>query len=182
MKLWKLSVTIAVIGLMAACSGNNKPQAQAVSLIYSGNLDGELEPCGCSEQGDLGGLKRRAQLLDDLRQQTPNLIVISSGGLIASEGASDRIKSEFILEGFKALHYDAVALQWKDIAYGPDFLKAQDLPWVSSNWKSDSFAKQRTVTRGQGASSFSLHMYSWLDPAASPMRKMAGEHALAAAT
>ena len=158
--------------VLSACTPASQPMP--VSLIYSGNLDGELEPCGCSEQGDLGGLKRRAQLLDDLHKQQANLIVVSAGGLISSDGGADRVKSEFILEGFKALNYDAVALQWKDTAFGESFLNAQKLPWVSSNWKDNSFAKRVEVKRGN----LSLHIYAWLDPAGSPTRKMVGQHDL----
>jgi len=168
---------VVCLPLLATCTPTtNSAKPVTVNLIYSGNLDGELEPCGCSEQGDLGGLKRRAQLLDDLRKKQPASLVVSAGGLIASDGASDRIKSEFILEGFNLLKYDAVALQWKDIAFGPAFLKAQPLPWLSSNWHDDSFAKRLEITRNNG--DLRLHAYAWLDPSESPTRKMAGQHHL----
>jgi len=171
-------VMAACLPLLASCTLTSKPAdpRRDVSIVYSANLDGELEPCGCSEQGDLGGLKRRAQLLDQLRQQQPELIVVSAGGLLANEAASDRVKSEFILEGFKALNYDAVALQWKDIAFGAEFLKSQPLPWVASNWKEQEFAKQVEIKRQAGA--LRADFYVWLDPEDSPMRKMAGQHAL----
>lgn len=166
--------------LFSACSapqsGKSLSDAVQVSLIYSANLDGELEPCGCSEQGDLGGLKRRAQLLDDMRKQNSNLIALSGGGLIASEGASDQVKSAFILEGFAALQYDAVALQWKDIAFGVDFLAKDKLPWISSNWKDQAFPKRQVIKRQVQGKKLEMHVYAWLDPEASPMRKMLGEH------
>ena len=28
-------------------------------LIFSGDLRGEIKPCGCAEEGDMGGLPRR---------------------------------------------------------------------------------------------------------------------------
>src|SRR3569832_2391767 len=54
--------------------------AERVTLIYSGNVDGELEPCGCSPEGDLGGVRRTATLLDHLRAEQTNLFAGSAGG------------------------------------------------------------------------------------------------------
>ena len=56
-----------------------------MTIIYSSNLDGELEPCGCTLEGDLGGIKRRATLVDELRKTSPELFLISSGGYIDYE-------------------------------------------------------------------------------------------------
>ena len=83
-----------------------------LTLVYSGNLDGELESCGCSEKGNFGGIKRRVTVLDELRKKHPTLVAISSGGLIRAEGSSDRIKSDSILIGFKEFKYDAIGVQW----------------------------------------------------------------------
>ena len=33
--------------------------AQNPLLIFSGDLRGEIKPCGCAEEGDMGGLLRR---------------------------------------------------------------------------------------------------------------------------
>ena len=45
-----------------------QPTDGRLSLIYSGNLDGELEPCGCTAEGDFGGIRRRATALATLRK------------------------------------------------------------------------------------------------------------------
>ena len=85
-----------------------------MTIIYSGNLDGELEPCGCSRDGDLGGIKRRGTIIDELRKTLPQLFLISSGGLIVSRATTDRLTGEYILKGFAALDYDAIGVQWQD--------------------------------------------------------------------
>ncbi len=149
--------------------------ASSLSLIYSGNLDGELEPCGCSEAGDLGGLKRRATLLDQLRTENPQLVVISSGGLLRVEGAGDRLKSEYILSGFKRLGYDAIGLQWRDLALGAEHVLEAGLPWVASNWHGDSLPVSRLIERNGGVR---IAFFSWLDPQQSPLQQMQGSHAL----
>lgn len=156
----------------------------SLSIIYSGNLDGELEPCGCSAEGNFGGIKRRATLLQQLREKTPDLLLISAGGLLSADGPGDRLKGEYILKGFEMLGYDAVGVQWRDLAYGEDFVARSSLPWVLSNADPVSaaekkrFAADRLIARGKQH----IHFFSWLDPAASPLRKMQGEHSLADAS
>ena len=142
----------------------------ALTLIYSGNLNGELEPCGCSEAGDLGGIQRRLTVLQQLRDQSPELVAISAGGLLASEAGTDTIKNRFILSGFQALQYDAVGLQWRDLVMGPEPLQASGAPWLASNWRGDAFAHSIELTRGNTE----LAVFSWLDPEGSPYRAMQG--------
>jgi len=152
--------------------------AGPLTIIYSGNLDGELEPCGCSDAGDLGGIKRRASYLDQLKKQKPDLIIMSSGGLLASDGSGDRLKSEYILKGFAQLEYDAIGLQWRDLVYGESFLSSDDIPWVASNWNTTEFQHKKIIKRTINNKHYSLAVFTWLDPERSPMRQMQGEHQL----
>lgn len=148
---------------------------QSVELVYSGNLDGELEPCGCSEEGNLGGIKRRMTVLSTLRKENPDLVVISAGGLLSSDGPGDRLKSEYILKGFASLKYDAVGVQWRDLVYGSQFALSEPLPWVISNWKNKTIPDRRIIKRD----GYTMAVFSWLSPEESPLRQMQGQHAMA---
>lgn len=163
-----LAVSLPFFSVLAANS--------TLDLVYSANLDGELEPCGCSDQGDLGGIKRRVTLLDNIKKEYPDVVFISGGGLISSEGATDRIKADYIFKGFKALAYDAIGLQWRDLAFGEEFSRRDHLRWVSSNWYKPDIAESISITRNLGGRAVNLKVFSWLDPQQSPMRQMQGEH------
>lgn len=170
-----------LIGLLCAAWLPLASAGETLTLIYSGNLDGELEPCGCSAEGNLGGIKRRATLIQQLRAKKPELVLLSAGGLLSAEGPGDRLKGEYILKGFAKLDYDALGVQWRDLAYGPEFAVAESLPWVLSNRglvstaEKATFAGDRLVIRDKQR----IRFFSWLDAAASPLRKMQGEHSLA---
>ncbi len=131
-----------------------------MTIIYSGNLNGELEPCGCTLEGDLGGIKRRVTLIDALRKTSPDLFLISSGGLIVSHAASDQLTSKYILKGFEALNYDAIGVQWQDLSYGAEFIQTSHLPWVASNWQGDQFSNYKLIERGNKKLAF----FSWIEP------------------
>lgn len=150
--------------------------SESLSIIYSGNLDGELEPCGCSAEGNFGGIKRRATLLQRLRKETPGIVILSAGGLLSTDGPGDRLKGEYILKGYASLDYDAIAVQWRDLSYGAEFAAAVELPWVLSNSRNnvDGFRAQRVIERnGQR-----IAYFSWLDGKDSPLRQMQGKHGL----
>lgn len=168
----KVYFIFQLIALLTICSFPASADSMSYSLIYSGNLDGELEPCGCSIEGNSGGILRRAQKLDALRREIPNLFAISSGGLINNGLQEERLKSQFILDGYAEIGYDAVGVQWPDIRYGVEFAQRETMPWVSSNWLGDEFLASRVIDRGGQ----SLAFFSWLAPELSPYRAMHGDH------
>ena len=145
-----------------------------LTIIYSGNLDGELEPCGCAEEGNFGGIKRRTTVLDGIKEKNPNAVFISSGGLITSEGANDKIKSDYILKAFAGLGYDAIGVQWKDLGFGVEVTTKHKIPWVASNWLADDFAKSRLISRTVDGERLAIQFFSWLNPDESPTRQMPG--------
>lgn len=171
-------VLIAVLLISSGTLGCAQQQAEgqgrgkSLSLAYSGNLDGELEPCGCSVEGDLGGIMRHATTLKRLRDEHPGLVALSSGGMLASEVPQDKLTGEYILKGFARLDYDAVGVQWRDLAYGDQFIRDTKLPWVATNLLSDGFAREREIER----SGVKLAVFSWLDPADDPRAAMHGGH------
>ncbi len=143
-------------------------QDSRVEIVYSGNIDGELEPCGCSVEGDLGGILRQSSTLKKLRQEKPDLIALSSGGLIVSMVPQDKLTAEYILKAYSALTFDALGMQWSDLAYGDEFVLENKLNWVSTNKGSGDFSDHRVITRGTQTLTF----FSWLDPASSPQMAM----------
>ena len=168
--IWRLSLVLA-IAASAVMEGATAADRSLV-LVYSGNLDGELEPCGCSAEGDFGGMRRRATVLEELRSEDPHAFVVSAGGLLSGFAVNRRLTNEYILKGFALLGYDAIGLQWNDLHYGDEFLREPVLPWVASNWHDDGFSHERRVKRGDRTMAF----FSWLDPRSAPQQAMRGNH------
>ena len=165
---------LQIIPLLFVVSTTSVLAEERLTLIYSGNLDGELEPCGCSAEGNLGGIKRRATMLSQLRRENPDMVVVSAGGLLSSDDPGDRLKGEYILKGYASLKYDAVGVQWRDLVYGTEFLLDQSLPWAVSNWGDNGVPGSRVINRKNQRIAF----FNWLDPKSSPMRQMQGKHRL----
>jgi hypothetical protein len=98
----------------------------AGALVISGEQFGYLEPCGCT-QGQLGGLKRRYELIERLRdQQKWPLVLIDLGSLIkdpaGARGGFEQAKLKFqvALKALGLMKYDALALSAEDLKVGTD--------------------------------------------------------------
>ena len=174
---WTVSrrvIQLLIMPLAVMLMGGCEPAdtGRNLTIVYSGSLLGELEPCGCTREGDLGGLRRQATAVDALRADRPDLVLISAGGLFSTLLPTHRITNRYILSGFAELGYDAVGLQWGDLAYGTEYLRTADLPLVASNWLGDEFLAVRPLSRGGQK----LAYFQWLPPEESPYRRMLGEH------
>jgi 2',3'-cyclic-nucleotide 2'-phosphodiesterase (5'-nucleotidase family) len=76
----------------------------SLRLLYTGNLRGVLEPCGC-QPFQPGGLSRRAALLRTLRpKETPSLLV-DDGDNVPPVGATAEMLA-FVYRTLRQLRYD----------------------------------------------------------------------------
>ena len=179
----RISALLLVIGIanLAACSDSDKQTVrmpQQFSIVYSGNMDGELEPCGCTEAGDFGGIRRRATKIQQLRKQHKDLFVLSTGGLINRESPQDALVAEYIFQGLSLLNYDAIGLQWKDLSFGLDASLAAPLPWVATN-AADPAPASKILREIQAVTpQGKLAVFNWLDPNQAPQSRMQTQHAM----
>ena len=125
--------------------------APGFTIIYSNDVLGELELCGCDEE-QLGGLPRRAAVIHALQKEGRPLLVLDAGNLFFKERSSSTIekkefalKSEYILEAYKKTGCDAVNVGETDLFMGLEQLKnlqkKAGFPFVSSNLYSKKTGK-----------------------------------------
>jgi len=93
------------------------------ALVITGEMDGYLDPCGCTD-GQLGGLGRRYDLLERMQGQKIPSARIDLGSL-TKDPAGERggnvqakIKFETALKAMTAMKYDALALSPEDLKHG----------------------------------------------------------------
>jgi hypothetical protein len=96
--------------------GWSKP---AVTLIFSGEQHGYMEPCGCSVTQS-GGLSRRGDLMRQLDEKGWPYTAFDLGGLARKDNLQNRIKFQVMLDALKDLGYKALGL-------GPEELSMERL-------------------------------------------------------
>lgn len=121
------------------------------TIIYSHDVLGELELCGCDEE-QLGGFPRKATVIQELKKEGRPLLVLDAGNLFFKERPFSDIekkefalKSEYILDAYQHMGCDAVNVGEADLFMGFEHLKhlqaRATIPFISSNLYSKKSGK-----------------------------------------
>ncbi len=152
----------------------------AGALIISGEQFGYLEPCGCT-QGQLGGLKRRYELIERLRdQQKWPLVLLDLGSLIKDPAGArggfeeSKLKFQVALKALGLMKYDALALSAEDLKVGTDEALVQAMNTLGERTKlvcanirpADGFQTFFQPSLRTKAGPFRVGISAVLDPAA----------------
>ena len=112
-----------------------------VAIVFSGQQDGYLEPCGCAGlENQKGGLKRRFTFLKELRDAPPKgkgwpLVPIDAGGLERGTGVQAGRKLEFSYRALALMGYEAVGFGENDLKMDllSILINVDEVPLVSAN-------------------------------------------------
>ncbi len=124
------------------CIGKETP----LTLIYTSNTLGEVEPCGCPEGGDNGGLPRRSHYLKMVKEEVKELLILDGGDALIisyfsqpSEREKARRRAEFVLRLYETLGYHALNIGDTDLGLGIEYLRNlqrnSKIPFLSANLK-----------------------------------------------
>jgi hypothetical protein len=133
------------------------------ALIFTGDLTGYIEPCGCAGLENLkGGLSRRHSLIKQLQDRGWPVAAFDLGGLVRRVGTvQTEIKLQATIKGLIAMNYAAVGFGADDLRMPAAVLlgaatepyRDRTLPYISSNvglfaFDSGATARYRTLTVG----------------------------------
>ena len=101
-------------------------------LIFSGDLRGEIQPCGCAEEGDMGGLPRRLTYFKQQQSQHANLFYLDLGNNFPEPSGQGDLKIKLIQSSLKKLRPQAVLVgpnEWQNGLHVLD----PEIPYLLSN-------------------------------------------------
>ena len=104
--------------------GWEKPE---LALIFTGGLDGYVEPCGCAGIAQMkGGLSRRSSFFKELQAKEWPYIAIDNGGFVKGFGRQEELKFfSMIVPGMvDQMKYDAIGIGPNDLRLPADSLLA----------------------------------------------------------
>ncbi len=123
-------------GIESESSLHEDSTVSSIHIAFTGEENGYLEPCGCSE-AQLGGFPKRHTLINHLRKEDENLILLSLGDIPGKIGRQDEIKMETALSALGHIGYVAHNLGEKDLDMGADLLgylsQVSNVDFISSN-------------------------------------------------
>lgn len=126
-RLWFLPLLLSPLLALTGCDESRQP-ADLV-LLYTGNINGYIEPCGCVA-GQIGGIDRIAGYIEQERAALGGRgLFIDTGdlfaeGLIADANIRDQlaVKGKGLLTAWKRLGCDGLALGEAEVGVGIDVL------------------------------------------------------------
>ncbi len=131
---------LLLIPLILCLLAAGQAQAKGLTILYTGETHGALYPCDCPLAPD-GGVTRRATAIRKIRESTPNVLLLDSGGAFAggmydehTQGEElDKARTETYFEAIKLMGYDALALGDEELGFGLDFLQSLGANFISAN-------------------------------------------------
>lgn len=141
-------------GLLLAAAGAHAQAAPGAApadrlvILSTSDVKGKTTPCGCTIPK--GGLSRRAAFADSLRNLTPNLLVVDSGGFFP-DAEAERDDAPFMTAAMRDLGLAAAGLGDRELRFGRAFLLATleraPVPVVCANLWEKGAAPRRTLVR-----------------------------------
>ncbi|MCZ6531612.1 MAG: multiheme c-type cytochrome [SAR324 cluster bacterium] len=151
----------SLVGLLTACalalllSPATAPAASTAQplLLAAGDLRGEIKPCGCSPEGQQGGLPRRlsylaSHLANDPQDLEQAPLLLDLGNNFPPPSAQGKLKIRLIQNLLLRFPPQAILPGPNELALGVEALDNR-LPYLLSNEETGKdFTRERTVTRG----------------------------------
>ena len=129
----------------------------SVDFVISGDLRGEIRPCGCAEEGDMGGLLRRGSILTQWRRSSPHLLYFDLGNNFSPPSEQGKLKNKLIQQVMlQQLKPDVILVGPNELKYGIESLHTE-LPYLISN--SEQFPFLQTWTQPIGKQIVSIWGY-----------------------
>ena len=119
---------------------------QNLTILYTGSIWGEVKPCGCNEPENLGGIMRRATIIEEERASNKNVLLLDAGDHFKETTEQGKLKAKTILESLSEMRYDAALLGERDFIYGEEILNRGFFDhWVLSNLENKNLKRGKTT-------------------------------------
>ena len=125
----------------------NLSLAENPLLIFSGDLRGEIQPCGCAEEGDMGGLPRRLTFFKQQQSLHSSLFYLDLGNNFPEPSEQGDLKIQLIQNALKKLGPQAVLVGPKEWQNGLHKLDPE-IPYLLSNQSPKlTFLTSKTISQ-----------------------------------
>ena len=158
------SVLLLSLGTLAPSGqpAGGKDARTTLTILAAGDLRGEIEPCGCSPEGQMGGLRRRMSYLERQFASGAPLLVDLGNNFPPPKGApgQGRLKVKLINKLLPRFAPRAILPGPNEMAFGMKAL-GRNLPYLLSNDAAGKFfAPHLTVRRD----ALVIGIYGYLSP------------------
>jgi hypothetical protein len=112
------------------------PDPSALTVFFSGEESGYLEPCGCDDT-IIGGFPRRFSVMESTSREGGATMALENGDLNEDLGEQQKLKYRYQMQTLQAIGCHALNIGEKDLALGVDHLREMQalaaFPFLTTN-------------------------------------------------
>jgi 5'-nucleotidase len=148
--IWQTSAATAFVGIGGLSSLSFKPAARKhVTILHTNDVHSHIEPFGPNDprNANMGGVARRATLVEKIRRENPNTLLFDAGDIFQGTPYFNFYGGELEFKLMSKMKYDAATIGNHDFDNGIDGLYAQ-LPHADFNFISSNYDFSNTILDG----------------------------------
>jgi 5'-nucleotidase len=142
------STALVGIGGLGSVGMNNR-RRKRITILHTNDVHSHIEPFGpdAGRNANKGGVARRSTLVETIRQQNPNTLLLDAGDIFQGTPYFNYYGGELEFKLMSMLKYDAATIGNHDFDNGIDGLLAQ-LPHAQFDFLSANYDFSNTVLDG----------------------------------
>ncbi|WP_250432649.1 bifunctional metallophosphatase/5'-nucleotidase [Hanstruepera flava] len=139
-------ITLGGLGLSSIATA---AQQKKITILHTNDVHSHIDPFGPDDgkNPNQGGIARRASLIDDIRQDNPNTLLLDAGDIFQGTPYFNYYGGELEFKLMSKLKYDAATIGNHDFDNGIDGLFAQ-LPHAEFQFLSANYDFSNTILDG----------------------------------
>jgi len=144
------AATGALIGLGGLSLSFSEKTKKHITILHTNDVHSHIEPFGPSDarNPNMGGVARRATLIEQVRAENPNTLLLDAGDIFQGTPYFNFYGGELEFKLMSKLKYDAATIGNHDFDNGLDGLLSQ-MPHANFDFISSNYDFKNTILEGQ---------------------------------
>lgn len=126
---------LAMLVTLSGCGTHEVPEGTVITVIYSGDVRGKIEGCGCKRNG--GGITRRSAAIHAAKSVDPSVVYCDPGNFLSGTPAVDSAQGAISIAAYNLMGATVTNVSERELAYGIDAFKKlrrdADFNMISAN-------------------------------------------------
>jgi 2',3'-cyclic-nucleotide 2'-phosphodiesterase (5'-nucleotidase family) len=122
-KVYRYSLVAPLLVLfVAGCGTKEVPEGTVISFLYTSDVRGKLEGCGCKHNG--GGITRRSAEVAAAREEDPTVVYCDAGNFMTGTPEVDSTRGLLSIEAYNLLGANVANVSERELALGVEAFKS----------------------------------------------------------
>ncbi|SDX20883.1 bifunctional metallophosphatase/5'-nucleotidase [Flavobacterium degerlachei] len=145
----KTAVSTAMVGFGLSLSSFSKPDVKQITILHTNDVHSHIDPFPADDprNPNMGGVARRASLIEAIRKENPNVLLLDAGDIFQGTPYFNYYGGELEFKLMSMMQYDASTIGNHDFDNGVDGLYAQ-MPFAKFEFLSANYDFKNTMMDG----------------------------------